>query len=109
MSERTRLLAALGHDLRSPLTALRVEAELVEDPDARDRLITSIEEMQGMVETTLSYAKGISGTEEAKSVELAPFLRDPHFSNPPYYDADALAHFAEERKAGEVNSPCRCS
>jgi len=75
VAERMRLLAALGHDLRSPLTALRVEAELVDDDDTRNRLITSIEEMQGMVETTLNYAKGISGSEEFETVELAGYLR----------------------------------
>lgn len=75
VSERMRLLAALGHDLRSPLTALRVEAELVDDGDTRNRLITSIEEMQGMVETTLSYAKGIAGTEELETVDLATYLQ----------------------------------
>lgn len=75
VAERMRLLAALGHDLRSPLTALRVEAELVDDDDTRNRLITSIEEMQGMVETTLNYAKGISGSEELETIELAGYLR----------------------------------
>lgn len=75
VSDRMRLLAALGHDLRSPLTALRVEAELVDDVQTRDRLISSIEEMQGMVETTLSYAKGIAGTEKAVPVEMVEFIR----------------------------------
>lgn len=76
VSDRMRLLAALGHDLRSPLTALRVEAELIDDLDARGRLISSIEEMQDMVETTLSYARGMSGAEEPEAVEIDTYLRE---------------------------------
>lgn len=76
VSDRMRLLAALGHDLRSPLTALRVEAELVAEPEARDRLISSIEEMQDMVETTLSYARGASGAEPPEPIEIGAYLRD---------------------------------
>ena len=74
VADRTRLLASLGHDLRSPLTALRVRAELVEEDETRDSLITSIEEMQDMVETTLAYAKGISGSEAMETVVAHDFL-----------------------------------
>lgn len=76
VSDRMRLLAALGHDLRSPLTVLRVEAELVTEAETRDRLISAIEEMQEMVETTLSYARGMSGAEPPEPVELGAYLRD---------------------------------
>ena len=58
-SDRTQMLAALAHDLRSPLTALRVRAEMVDDDETRASLVTSTEEMQQMVEATLDYAKGV--------------------------------------------------
>lgn len=74
VSERTRLLAALGHDLRSPLTAMRVRAEMVEDAETRDRLIGSIEEMQEMVEGTLAFARGLAASEPSQTVDLSEFL-----------------------------------
>jgi len=74
MADRTRVLAALGHDLRSPLTALRVHAELVEEDDLRDSLVSSIEEMQEMVETTLAFARGMATSEEPQMVHVRTFL-----------------------------------
>lgn len=74
--ERTEMLAALGHDLRSPLTAMRLRAELIDDEETRDRLTASIEEMQTMVEATLAYAKGIADHEAMATVDLAEIVRD---------------------------------
>jgi signal transduction histidine kinase len=74
LAERTRLLAALGHDLRSPLTAMRVRAEMVEDDETRERLVVIIEEMQEMVETTLSFARGMVTSEPSQAVDLSAFL-----------------------------------
>lgn len=74
ISERTRLLAALGHDLRSPLTAMRVRAEMVEDTETRERLTAIVTEMQEMVDSTLSFARGMVSDEETQSVALVPFL-----------------------------------
>ena len=74
LADRTRLLAALGHDLRSPLTALRVRSEMVDERETRDSLITSIEEMQEMVDSTLSFARGITSSEDYETVEMGAFL-----------------------------------
>ncbi len=74
VEERTQLLAALGHDLRSPLTALRVRAEMVDDEETRERLVASIEEMQQMVEATLSFARGMADSEPAETVDLGEYV-----------------------------------
>jgi signal transduction histidine kinase len=74
VSERTRLLAALGHDLRSPLTAIRVRAEMVEDDETRDRIVASVEEMQEMVDATLSFARGMAEGEASQTVDLGAFV-----------------------------------
>lgn len=76
IEDRTRLLAALGHDLRSPLTALRVRAELVDEAETRERLIATVEEMQEMVEATLSFARGIATNEPAQTIDLGVFIGD---------------------------------
>lgn len=76
VEDRTRMLAAIGHDLRSPLTALRVRAEMVDDPETREALTSSIEEMQGMLEATLSYARGVSASEPSERILVGQVLRD---------------------------------
>ena len=76
VSDRTRLLAALGHDLRSPLTAMRVRAEMVEDDETRERLISTTAEMQEMVEATLAFARGMASSEPSEARDLADLLAD---------------------------------
>jgi len=58
--ERTQILAALGHDLRSPITALRLQAEFIDEDQLRERIARILDEMQEMTETTLAYARGLS-------------------------------------------------
>ncbi|AOG09569.1 MULTISPECIES: sensor histidine kinase [unclassified Agrobacterium] len=65
--ERTRILAALGHDLRSPITALRLQAEFVDEDQLRERITRILDEMQEMTETTLAYARGLSETGDKRS------------------------------------------
>ena len=72
--ERTQLLGALGHDLRSPLTALRVRAEMVDEAETRERMIATIGEMQEMVEATLSFSRGLALSEAVETVNLRDFL-----------------------------------
>nr|WP_272210336.1 HAMP domain-containing sensor histidine kinase [Marinicella sp. W31]MDC2876206.1 HAMP domain-containing sensor histidine kinase [Marinicella sp. W31] len=72
--ERTQMLGALGHDLRSPLTALRVRAEMVEDAETRVRMIATIDEMQEMVEATLTFSRGMSLSGPVETVSLPAFL-----------------------------------
>jgi signal transduction histidine kinase len=76
VADRTRLLAALGHDLRSPLTAMRVRAEMVDDDETRESLVASLEEMQSMVEATLTFARGLAGSEEPEVLNIGDFLAE---------------------------------
>ncbi len=79
IADRTQLLAALGHDLRSPLTAMRVRAEMVDEDETRNSLIFSITEMQDMVDATLSFARGVAITEAYERVDLGAYLSDLQF------------------------------
>ena len=76
VADRTRMLAALGHDLRSPLTALRLRAEMVDDDETRERMVASLDEMRDMVESTLAYARGVSADQPTEPVDLALLLSD---------------------------------
>ena len=58
VNERTHMLNALSHDLRSPLTAMRLLIELLDETEHSIRLKALVEEMQAMVEATLNLCEG---------------------------------------------------
>jgi len=76
VGDRTQMLAALAHDLRSPLTSARVQAEMVDDDEARNSLVASLTEMEDMVEATLAYAKGVGRKENVVETDIAEYLED---------------------------------
>lgn len=76
VGDRTRMLAALGHDLRSPITALRVRAEMVEDDETRERMVATLDEMQDMVESTLAYARGVSTDQPMERTDLGALVTE---------------------------------
>lgn len=68
--DRTHMLAAISHDLRTPITSLRLRAELVEDAETRDRMIETVDEMSRMVEATLDFIRAEGRGEETREVDL---------------------------------------
>ncbi|SEO18724.1 Signal transduction histidine kinase [Pseudorhodobacter antarcticus] len=76
VNERTHMLAALSHDLRSPLTAMRLRIEMLEETEDSIRLKALVEEMQAMVEATLEFARGVAKTEPTATVDITALLGD---------------------------------
>jgi len=74
VEDRTRMLAALGHDLRTPITALKIRAELIEDDTHRRRLLETLEEMERMVEGTLAFLREEASREPHRRVALRQLL-----------------------------------
>jgi len=74
VADRTRMLAAISHDLRTPITSLRLRAELVEDADLREKLLATLAEMQEMTEATLAFAREDADAEPTREVDLAALL-----------------------------------
>ncbi|WP_102867437.1 ATP-binding protein [Pseudovibrio exalbescens] len=72
--DRTRMLAAISHDLRTPITSLRIRAEFIEDDEDRERMIATLDEMQAMTEATLAFARDEAKTEPAKQLDLGGLL-----------------------------------
>jgi signal transduction histidine kinase len=70
METRGNTLAAISHDIRSPLTALRIKAELVDDERVRDDLIASIEKMEKITSSALDFLRGESRNEPKKQTDL---------------------------------------
>jgi len=75
LSRQRQMLWALSHDLRTPITALRLRAELIEDEAARQRLLAPIEEMEQLTEQALSLARAGASQEERVTVDLAEIAR----------------------------------
>lgn len=75
VTDRTTMLAALGHDLRTPITRLRLRAEFVEDEALRAKILTDLAEMEAMVSATLAFAREDATREPASVIDLAALLR----------------------------------
>ena len=65
LDSRTRVLAAMSHDLRTPLTRLRLRAEAIEDSESQARFVADIDEMSRMVTGALNLFKGLNDEEPA--------------------------------------------
>lgn len=75
VERRTQMLAAIGHDLRTPLTRLRLHMEQVEPPLTRTRMIREIATIDGMLSDTLAYLREDAHLERLVSVDLPSLLR----------------------------------
>ncbi len=75
IAERSRALAAVSHDLRTPLTRMRLRAELVDDDELRNQFNADIDDMQAMVEATLDYLRGLSDSEPLQEIDVEALLQ----------------------------------
>ena len=73
IDQRTTLLAAVSHDLRTPLTRLKLEAAMAEPGPRMDGIKRDLADMEGMIEDYLAFARGEAG-EAAQPTELLPLL-----------------------------------
>ncbi|WP_349630247.1 ATP-binding protein [Acidovorax sp. CCYZU-2555] len=69
VQDRTRMLAAIGHDFRTPITSLRLQAALVDDPQLREDMIETLTDMRTMVEETLNFARDDAAEEPTEVVD----------------------------------------
>tara|TARA_R110000787_G_scaffold25373_18_gene71412 strand:- start:576 stop:1901 length:1326 start_codon:yes stop_codon:yes gene_type:complete len=74
IEERTRTLASVSHDLRTPITALRLQLEFIEDAEQREQMQTTVQEMEAVTESALSYLKNTRSSEELRKVDVAALV-----------------------------------
>ncbi|SDE26587.1 ATP-binding protein [Rhodospira trueperi] len=74
IDNRTRLLAAISHDLRTPITSLRLRAEFIENAEERTRMLATLEEMEAMVRATLDFAREDATAEAVRAVDLTALV-----------------------------------
>jgi signal transduction histidine kinase len=75
IDNRTRLLAAISHDLRTPLTLLRLRAETVESVQEREKMLSTIAEMDTLIGTTLQFAREDSAGEPRLQTDLTALVQ----------------------------------
>ncbi|MGY2224408.1 HAMP domain-containing sensor histidine kinase [Pseudomonas gingeri] len=94
IQDRTQMLAAISHDLRAPLTRLRLRGEFIEDVEQQQRLFRDVDEMQAMINTALAFFRDDARLEQGTQLDLAELLQtlvddyrdqsiDIHFNGPP--------------------------
>ena len=71
VDDRTFLLTAIGHDLRTPITRLRLRAEFMEDDEQRRRMLADLDDLESMVTATLDFGRDATLTEPAVAMDLA--------------------------------------
>jgi signal transduction histidine kinase len=64
MAERTQILAAISHDLQTPITRMRMRADMLDDAVLRDKMNRDLGEMQALVRDGVAYARTLHGTLE---------------------------------------------
>ncbi len=74
VEDRTRMLAAISHDLRTPITTLRLRAEFIEDEETRSKILETLDEMQSMAEATLAFVREQSEREDTRTVDLTSLV-----------------------------------
>jgi signal transduction histidine kinase len=70
VKDRTQMLAAMSHDLRTPITTLRLRAEFIEDEEIKTKILETLEEMQRMSEATLAFVREEAAVEPTRMVDL---------------------------------------
>ncbi|MHC8407125.1 ATP-binding protein [Pseudomonas sp. TMB3-21] len=75
LKERMQLLAAISHDLQTPITRMKLRAEFMDDSSEKDKLCNDLGEMEHLVREGVAYARSIHGsTEESRRTDLDSFL-----------------------------------
>lgn len=74
VAERMQALAAVSHDLRTPITRLRLRSELLEDEATRDLFDADLSEMEGMIDSTLEFLRGGITSEATRPIDIVTVI-----------------------------------
>nr|CRH06117.1 putative integral membrane sensor signal transduction histidine kinase [Candidatus Magnetococcus massalia] len=76
VQERSAMLAAVSHDLHTPLTRMRLRVEMLKEAKLRDALLGNLTEMENMTESAMDYIQGSEGMEEVRLTDLPSLLEE---------------------------------
>lgn len=97
LRDRAQLLAAVSHDLKTPITRLRLRAELIEDPEQQAKFLRDLDEMEGMTRATLEFLRHANTREAVQPVDVQALVET--------LQADAEALGQEVRIEGTARLP----
>ena len=72
--DRTRIFSAMSHDLKTPITRLRLRTELLDDPALREKFVQDLLEMEAMVGAALDFMRGVDTQEPAQPVDMMALI-----------------------------------
>lgn len=75
VEDRTQMVAAIAHDLGTPITRLRLRAEYVGDEVQRGKMLADLDEMEQMIASTLSFVHDEAATEPRETFDLTSLLQ----------------------------------
>ena len=75
IDDRTKMLAAISHDLRTPITRMRLRSEFIEDETHRGRMLDDLDQMRSMLESVLSFLRNDRRLESMTLVDIASTLQ----------------------------------
>ena len=75
LEERVQILAAISHDLQTPITRMRLRADMADDSPEKDKLVGDLREIERLVQDGIAYARSSHGNGEKNSrIDLASFI-----------------------------------
>jgi signal transduction histidine kinase len=75
IDDRTKMLAAISHDLRTPITRMRLRSEFIEDEVHRGRMMSDLDQMRSMLESVLSFLRNDRKLEPMTLTDIATTLQ----------------------------------
>lgn len=103
LQERARILAAISHDLQTPITRMKLRVEMADQPELRDKLLQDLDNMTRLVREGIAFARTSQPLEEARQrLNLDAFL-DTIVCD--YADVGRPVQFCPEETAGVVWIP----
>src|SRR3979411_1957918 len=75
IDDRTKMLAAISHDLRTPITRMRLRSEFIEDDGHRSRMLHDLDQMRSMLESVLSFLRNDRKIKAMTLVDIATTLQ----------------------------------
>jgi signal transduction histidine kinase len=75
VEDRTRMIAAISHDLRTPITRMRLRAELIGESEQQQKMLADLAEMETMIASTLSFAREDANPEPRRRIDLVELLQ----------------------------------
>ncbi|HEY0327461.1 MAG TPA: ATP-binding protein [Rhodopseudomonas sp.] len=75
VDDRTKMLAAISHDLRTPITRLRLRCEFIEDDACRNHMLRDLDQMRSMLESVLSFLRNDRSLEAMTLTDIATTLQ----------------------------------